>query len=243
MVKVNLIPKNGSNWNTESIRDLLSACNVLKLCKKVFLRKLRVIRLVKISPNFIVLFWKTHKIGPIQFLISSLSSLQIRLFVILFTSSSTFSSFKRFFFSLHNFVLKYVSPCFSSFTLVLYGPQFHSGRSDHANKNLMKIKNFRSSSLCIFLIPRFVSPLGPNILHNYFLRYFPIYDQTKMNNYTVSHKTSGATRSGNWLRQYATSWKVAGSIRDGVIWIFNWFYPFGRIMALGPAQHIREMSK
>ena len=92
----------------EPIRDLLGARNVLNLCKKVFLWKLIIIRLVKISPKFIILFWKTHKIGPIQCLLNPLSSLQIRLPVMLFTSSSTFSSFK-WVFSLHVFVLEYVS--------------------------------------------------------------------------------------------------------------------------------------
>jgi len=137
--------------------------------------------------------------------------------------------------------------CFSSFTLVLYGSQFHSGRSDHANKNLMKIKKLRSSSLCIFLIPRssLAPPPSPHLVQIFsttvfFFRYFPIYDQTKMNNYTVSHRTSGATRSSNCLRQCAKSWKVAGSIRDGVIWIFNWFNPSGRITAPGSTQHITK---
>ena len=41
------------------------------------------------------------------------------------------------------------------------------------------------------------------------------------------------TRWRSWLRHYATSPKVAGSIPDGVIGIFHWHNPFGRTMALG----------
>jgi hypothetical protein len=40
------------------------------------------------------------------------------------------------------------------------------------------------------------------------------------------------TRWRSWLRQCATSRKVAGSIPDGIIGIFLWHYPSGRIMAL-----------
>jgi hypothetical protein len=36
-----------------------------------------------------------------------------------------------------------------------------------------------------------------------------------------------------WLRYCATNRKVAGSIPDGVIGIFNWRNPSDRIMALG----------
>jgi hypothetical protein len=32
----------------------------------------------------------------------------------------------------------------------------------------------------------------------------------------------------SWLRRCATSWKVAGSIPDGVIAIFHWLNPSGR---------------
>ena len=38
---------------------------------------------------------------------------------------------------------------------------------------------------------------------------------------------------GFCLRHCATSWKVAGSIPDGVIGIFHWHIPFGHTMALG----------
>jgi hypothetical protein len=44
-----------------------------------------------------------------------------------------------------------------------------------------------------------------------------------------------------WLRHYATSQKVAGSIPDGV-GIFHRRNPSGRTMALGLTQPLREMS-
>ena len=56
MVKVNLIHKMAPIEWTGPIRDPLGASNVLNLCKEVFLEKLIIIRLVKISPKFIALF-------------------------------------------------------------------------------------------------------------------------------------------------------------------------------------------
>ena len=44
------------------------------------------------------------------------------------------------------------------------------------------------------------------------------------------------------LRHCATSWKVAGSIPVGVIGIFHWHNPSGRIMALESTQPLTEMS-
>jgi hypothetical protein len=38
------------------------------------------------------------------------------------------------------------------------------------------------------------------------------------------------------LKHCATRWKVADSIPDGVIGIFHWFNPSGRIVALGSTQ-------
>jgi hypothetical protein len=52
----------------------------------------------------------------------------------------------------------------------------------------------------------------------------------------------GGTRKGSWLRHYATSRKVAGSINDEVIGIFNWPNPSSRTMALGSTQPLTEMS-
>jgi hypothetical protein len=45
-----------------------------------------------------------------------------------------------------------------------------------------------------------------------------------------------------WLRRCATNRKVAGSIPDGVIRIFQWNNPSGRTMALGSTQPLTEMS-
>ena len=46
----------------------------------------------------------------------------------------------------------------------------------------------------------------------------------------------GGTRWHSWLRDYATSRKVAGSIPDGVTGIFHWHNPFSRTMALESTQ-------
>ena len=41
---------------------------------------------------------------------------------------------------------------------------------------------------------------------------------------------------------YATNRQVAGSITDGVIGIFQWHNPSGRITALGSTQPLTEMN-
>jgi hypothetical protein len=41
---------------------------------------------------------------------------------------------------------------------------------------------------------------------------------------------------------YVTSWKVAGSIPDGVIGFFSWPNPSSRTMALWSSQPLTEMS-
>jgi hypothetical protein len=45
-----------------------------------------------------------------------------------------------------------------------------------------------------------------------------------------------------WMKQYATSRKVVGSIPDEVIGFFNWLNPSSRIMARGSTQRLIEMS-
>jgi hypothetical protein len=45
---------------------------------------------------------------------------------------------------------------------------------------------------------------------------------------------AGGTRSRSFLSHWAASRKGAGSIHDGVIGIFHWLFPSGRIMALSP---------
>jgi len=49
-------------------------------------------------------------------------------------------------------------------------------------------------------------------------------------NYTYIFEGGGrvGTRWRSWLRHCATSWKVAGSIPDGVIGIFHWHNPSSR---------------
>jgi hypothetical protein len=49
-------------------------------------------------------------------------------------------------------------------------------------------------------------------------------------------------RYRSWLRHYATSRKVAGSILDEVIGIFNLPSPSSRTMALGSTHPLTEMS-
>jgi hypothetical protein len=46
----------------------------------------------------------------------------------------------------------------------------------------------------------------------------------------------------SWLRHCTTSRKVAGSISDGVIGIFNLHNPSGRTTALGLTQPLTEVS-
>jgi hypothetical protein len=50
------------------------------------------------------------------------------------------------------------------------------------------------------------------------------------------------TRWRSWLKHYATSRKVAGSIPDGDIELFHWHNPSGRTMALGSTKPLTEMS-
>ena len=46
----------------------------------------------------------------------------------------------------------------------------------------------------------------------------------------------------SWLKNWSTSWKVAGSIPDDVIKIFHWHNPSGSPMALGLIQPLTEMN-
>jgi hypothetical protein len=73
-----------------------------------------------------------------------------------------------------------------------------------------------------------------------------IYRQTLPNRRPTSHVTKitywWGTLWGSWLRNCATSRKVAGSIPDGVIGTFHWHNPSGSTMALGSTQPLTEMS-
>jgi hypothetical protein len=51
---------------------------------------------------------------------------------------------------------------------------------------------------------------------------------------------AGGTWVAQWLRHCATNRKVAGSIPDGVTWIFHLHNPSGRTMALGLTQPLTE---
>jgi hypothetical protein len=52
----------------------------------------------------------------------------------------------------------------------------------------------------------------------------------------------GGTLQCSWLRHYATSRKVMGSIPDEVVAFFNLPNPSSRTMGLGSTQHLTEMS-
>ena len=47
----------------------------------------------------------------------------------------------------------------------------------------------------------------------------------------VDSDSFGSTRWRSWLKNCATTRKIAGSIPDGVVWIFNWHNPSSRNMA------------
>jgi hypothetical protein len=57
----------------------------------------------------------------------------------------------------------------------------------------------------------------------------------------VASKIMGACGSGSWLRYFATSRKIAGSIPD-VTGFFSCPNPFSRTMALSSTQPPREMN-
>ena len=61
-------------------------------------------------------------------------------------------------------------------------------------------------------------------------------------NYIHQQVHMGGTQWRSWLRHRATSWKVVGSIPDGVIGIFHWHNPSSHNMALGLTQPLTEMS-
>jgi len=52
----------------------------------------------------------------------------------------------------------------------------------------------------------------------------------------------GGKQWRSWLRHWATSRKVMGSIPDGVTGIFHWHNPSGCTLALGLTQPLTEMS-
>ena len=63
-----------------------------------------------------------------------------------------------------------------------------------------------------------------------------------MRNDVTDKREVGGTRWHSWLRQCATSPKIAGSIPNGIIATFHWHKPSGRTMYLGSTQPLTEMS-
>jgi hypothetical protein len=61
-------------------------------------------------------------------------------------------------------------------------------------------------------------------------------------NISVLSSQSGDTQWRSWLRHYATSWKVPGSIPKKVTGFFNWPNPSSHTMALVSTQPLPEMS-
>jgi hypothetical protein len=60
--------------------------------------------------------------------------------------------------------------------------------------------------------------------------------------FNINTTINRGKRKGSWLRNFATSQKVAVSIPDEVTGLFNWPNPSSRTTALGPAQSVTEMS-
>ena len=61
-------------------------------------------------------------------------------------------------------------------------------------------------------------------------------------NSSVQEADGARCWSCSWLRHCATSWKVAGSIADGVTGILDRHNPSGRTTALGLTQPLTEKS-
>jgi len=57
----------------------------------------------------------------------------------------------------------------------------------------------------------------------------------------ITYKNMGYVLA-HWWRHCTTSWKVMGSISDGVIGISHWHSPSSHTMALGFTQPLTEMS-
>jgi hypothetical protein len=55
-------------------------------------------------------------------------------------------------------------------------------------------------------------------------------------------QSGGGMRYRSWLRHYATSRKVAGSIPDEATGFFNWPKHSSHIIALGSTQSLTEIS-
>jgi hypothetical protein len=91
----------------------------------------------------------------------------------------------------------------------------------------------RSSETSVYIQRRCIPE--DKTLHNHLCKNLKSYTE-----FNILMCLNGGTRS--WLRHYATSRKVAGSISDEVIGFFNWPKPSSRTMALGSTQPVRKMS-
>jgi hypothetical protein len=58
----------------------------------------------------------------------------------------------------------------------------------------------------------------------------------------INTQSFGGQAVAQWLRHCATKQKVAGSIPDGIIGVFNSHKPSSRTMARGLTQPLTEMS-
>jgi hypothetical protein len=74
-------------------------------------------------------------------------------------------------------------------------------------------------------------------LNNAFIPNYEVY--CHLNNSSISNL---GTRWRSWLRHFATSRKVAGSIPNCVTGTFHWHNQSGRTMTLGLTQSLTEMS-
>jgi hypothetical protein len=67
-------------------------------------------------------------------------------------------------------------------------------------------------------------------------------DQYFCEQFQLIYQTQWDTRQRSWLRHYATSWKVAGSIPDEVTGFFDLPNTSSHTMTLGSTQTLTQMS-
>jgi branched-subunit amino acid transport protein len=137
-------------------------------------------------------------------------------------------------------VLRFVSPanlhsiCFSIITFTIT-PGWHN-RPGVASRSRIKKKKKDLTTQWLNTWLAFVPVLYILwfIFQRYqYIDYMLVFSDVRMIN--------ESTRYPSWLRHYATSRKVAGSIPDEVTEFFNWPNPSSGTMALGSTQPITEM--
>jgi len=84
-------------------------------------------------------------------------------------------------------------------------------------------KIFASCLVCCWMWVCLVAAFEKSLLLNH----------TSANTFQFHKQNGGGTWWRSWLRHCATTWKVMGSIPDGVIRIFHWHNPSDHTMALG----------